>query len=175
MSSANARHLPELSPPSGATAGQRHRLCPRGVWQACCSLAARARSRYWGLLPPSPPGRGCVFLHPLEPQGNPAHSHGSPGPEVTAALRVLGRDAGHLAGLHPLPCPEGAQDTLLSSLGPRTACPPATIASIDHVPLMKPGPWFCWRHGVSVNTGRTGQLYFTSEFLTFSKCFTLIS
>ena len=125
--------------------------------------------------PPSPPGRGCVFLHPLEPQGNPAHSHGSPGPEVTAALRVLGRDAGHLAGLHPLPCPEGAQDTLLSSLGPRTACPPATIASIDHVPLMKPGPWFCWRHGVSVNTGRTGQLYFTSEFLTFSKCFTLIS
>ena len=116
VSSANARRLPELSPPSGATVGQRHRLCPRGAWQACCSLAARASSRYW-VLPPVSPRPWVRFPHPLEPQGSPAHSHGSPGPQVTAALRVLGRDAGHLAGLHPLSCPEGAQDMLLSSLG----------------------------------------------------------
>lgn len=72
-------------------------LPQRGVRQACGSLAARASPRHRGLLPLPPPGRGCRFLHPLEPWGNPAHPHGSPGPQVTATLRVPGRATGRVA------------------------------------------------------------------------------
>lgn len=148
-------------------------LPQRGVRQACGSLAARASPP-----PPGPPPPAST--RPWVQIPSPPGALGQPSPPpwfpwATGHRHPEGPRQGNWPGCTPLPRPEGAQHTLLSSLGPRTACLPATIASNDHVPLMKPGLRFCWRHGVSVNTRRTGQLYFTSEFLTFSKCFTLIS
>lgn len=44
-----------------------------------------------------------------------------------------------------------------------------------HNSLANPGGWLYQGYSAGINTRRTGQLYTTSEFLIFSKCFTLIS
>lgn len=89
---------------------------------------------------------------------------------------VVGSKTNPLGLVHPtLSHLQSSMGRAASGPGVRDSLPSCFGLSLNHTSLMKPGPQPCQGHRASVNTGRTRQLYSTSEFLIFSKCFTLIS